>query len=77
MLNRSQGRGRHDSGVLVFAPVTADNLVDVQELFIVDTDLQSLDVGCKCPMEIQVVGKGSPMSMKTGPLSSSRFIVST
>ncbi len=44
--------------VLVFAPVAADNLVDVQELFIVDADLQSLDVGCKHPMEIQVVGNG-------------------
>ncbi|KAK0438364.1 hypothetical protein EV421DRAFT_1906601 [Armillaria borealis] len=42
--------------VLVLAPVTADNLVNIQELLIVDMNPESSDVGHEHPMEIKDIG---------------------
>lgn len=44
--------------VLILAPVTANNLVNVQELLIVDMNPELSYVGCECPIEIKVIGNG-------------------
>ncbi len=44
--------------VLILAPVTANNLIDIDELLEVDPDSQSADVGCNGPVHVKVVCDG-------------------